>query len=152
MPAPVLRAMKQASIAGLMAIGLCVLLGTALEAVGTRPDTLNSALAPRARQPSTYVNARVLAANVAETETAPTFDSPVTGSTQRLVAVLSCSCSNYYVAATGTATVPAGDVTDGSASERNPAALDLIQGGSFSVVASEDGEFTVAYYLKSLGS
>jgi hypothetical protein len=111
-------------------------------AASSTPALLNDGLRGRARIPSTYVNNHVLAANVAETETAPTF----TNWSGRLVAVLSFDCANYYVNVTTTASEPAADVSDGTGSERNPAAYDVAQGGSFSLVAPTTCRGSVAYY------
>lgn len=64
------------------------------------------------RSAPTYVQARVLAANVAESITLPAGTK---------IAVFSATC-NFYASTTVPATVPAADVTDGTASELNPAA------------------------------
>lgn len=86
------------------------------------------------RPPSTWIDARVLAANVAETVTVPTFS----GERSRAVIIFfSSTCSNFfYASASGvTAAVPAADVTDGSASGRAPTALKFRQAATFSIVA-----------------
>lgn len=114
---------------------------------GTRPDTLNSALSVRTRAISTYVNARVLAANTAETETAPTFTT-VSSTSFRLAVILSANCADYYINTNTTASVPAADVSNGDASERNPASYDVAQGEDFSVVAPTTCVVTFSYYPK----
>lgn len=119
-----------------------------LFAAGTRPDTLNSALSVRTRPVSTYVNARVLAANTAETETAPTFTS-VSSTSFRLAVIVSASCADYYININTTAAVPAADVSNGDASERNPTSYDVAQGEDFSVVAPTTCIVTFSYYPKS---
>jgi len=60
----------------------------------------------------TYIDARVLAANVSETHTVPG------GGTNTVL--FSANCAEYYVKPGASAAVPAADVTDGTASERNP--------------------------------
>ena len=60
----------------------------------------------------TFVDARVLAAGANESHTVPTGARWV---------IFSSSCAAFYAKTGGTAAVPAGDVTDGSASELNPA-------------------------------
>lgn len=64
------------------------------------------------RSAPTYVQARVLAANVAETMTVP-------AGTQLVIFASTC---NFYAKVGNSAAVPAADVTDGTASELNPAA------------------------------
>ena len=64
------------------------------------------------RPAPTYVDARVLAANTAEVWTAP--------ASTRFV-IFSSNC-DFYAKPNAAAAVPAADVTDGSASELNPAA------------------------------
>jgi hypothetical protein len=59
----------------------------------------------------TYVNARVLAANVAETTTLPAGTR---------IVIFSADC-NFYASAVTSASIPA-DVTGGNASELNPSA------------------------------
>lgn len=61
----------------------------------------------------TYVDARVLAANVAESHTVPTG--------ARFV-IFSANCAAFYVLPNGTAAIPAADVTDGTGSVLNPSA------------------------------
>lgn len=61
-----------------------------------------------------YIDARVLAANVSETHTVP-------GGGANTV-LFSANCAEFYVKTGASAAVPAADVTDGTASERNPAA------------------------------
>lgn len=105
---------------------------------GQLPADLRGVLRP----PPTYVDARVLAANVAETVTAPTFsdDRPL------VAVVFSATCADFYVDFDATATVPAADVTNGSASERNPSGYQCAQGDQFSVIAPTDCTITAAWY------
>ncbi|HPA79374.1 MAG TPA: hypothetical protein PLS95_01050 [Thermoanaerobaculales bacterium] len=73
-----------------------------------------------------YVNARVLAANVAEEVTVPAdCDVIVFGAT-----------AAFYLRADGSAAaVPSGDVTDGTASAYMPSARHFAPGDTFSLVA-----------------
>jgi hypothetical protein len=64
------------------------------------------------RTAPTYVNARVLAANVSESVVMP--------AAVRFV-IFSSTC-NFYAKLGGTAAVPGADITDGTASELNPTA------------------------------
>lgn len=64
----------------------------------------------------TYSDARVLAANTNEDHTVPTGSRWV---------VFSANCSEWYAKRGGTATVPAADVTDGTASSMNPSGFDI---------------------------
>jgi hypothetical protein len=112
---------------------------------GTEPPGLSSALRGSARTPSTFVNARVLAANTAETVTAPTFASFPSA---RAIGVFSASCSNWYYNVTATASVPAADVTDGGASGRGPVALVMAQGATLSIVADATCVVTTEWYVE----
>lgn len=114
------------------------------EAAGTEPPGAAAPLRDAIFQPSTYVDARVLAANTAETITAPTFAAYPSA---KLLATFSGTCSNWYYSATGTAAVPAGDVTDGSAAERAPTALKLTQASTLSIVADATCTVTVGYRI-----
>ncbi len=123
-----------------MTIGLAVI----LVAAGTQPPNLPERVRDIARQPSTYIDARVLATDTAETVTVPMFDS-VTG--HRVQIIFSANCADYYVNASGTAVAPSADVTDGSGSERNPAALSFAQGATFSLVAPTACKVTMSDYF-----
>lgn len=85
----------------------------------------------------TYVNARVLAANTAENVSVP--------ATARF-AVFSSTC-NFHARADNTATVPAGDVDNGTASEMNPAAWYFNPGqvAVISVIASAACTVTISF-------
>lgn len=75
-----------------------------------------------------YTNARVLAANTAESVTIPDGCNLVNFSGN----------ADFYVRYNGTATVPSGDVTDGTAAELNPALRRIATGdgsASFSIIA-----------------
>jgi len=84
---------------------------------------------------SDYINAKLLAASVAETETVPANAGKV---------FFSCT-GNYYVNTRGTAAIP-GDTTDGSASDLNPVGYVVSPGESISVIAPSACTLTMAYY------
>lgn len=85
-----------------------------------------------------WVDARVLAAGVAETVTIP--------STAKFV-VFQCTATTFYVNYQGTAVAPAADVTDGTASELNPD-VRFIGGGlaNFSIVSTAGSIVTMCFY------
>lgn len=83
-----------------------------------------------------HIDARVLAASTAETVTVPT------GAT----AVFFSSTADFYVNAFITATVPAADVTDGTASELNPLQRSVQGIASFSMIAPAAATITMAFY------
>lgn len=83
-----------------------------------------------------YIEAQVLAAGVAESVTVPTG--------ARIV--LFSANSDFYCNPNGTAAVPSGDTTDGSASELNPAAYELRGLASFSLIAAAATIVTMAFY------
>lgn len=135
--------MKALAVSFLLGFG-CVY----LFAAGTQPDGVPGELRGETRLPSTYINARVLAANTAETITAPTFAG---APSVRLIAFFSATCTNWYYSATGTAAVPAADVTDGSAAGRAPAALKMDQGDTLSIVADATCTVTTEYLFERGG-
>lgn len=119
-----------------------------LFAAGSQPPGVSQTIRAAIRSPSSYVNDRVLAANVAETETAPTFSG---ASGVPLTVFISATCSNYYISVTGTAAVPVADVTDGGAAERAPTAYRIAQSGTLSVVADAACTVTFGYQLERGG-
>jgi hypothetical protein len=137
--------MRARVIASLVFIIGLMLAGN-LWAVAPQPPYLTGYLRDSLRAPSTYVDARSLAASTAKTVTVPTF--PLAPGSF-LVLVFSANCTDYYVRYGGTATVPSGDVTDGTASERNPSAMQLVQGDSLSIISPTTCIVTISYYLKS---
>jgi hypothetical protein len=60
-------------------------------------------------------------------------------------AMFSCA-DNFYINFAGTAVIPVGDVTNGSASELNPTVRNVDGYTSFSAIASSSCILTVAYY------
>lgn len=90
-----------------------------------------------ARPASDTINAKSLAAGVAETETVPA------GATF----VIFSSTADFYAKTNATATVP-GDVADGTASELNPAMWTVTGGTTISVIAPAATVVTFTYYKK----
>lgn len=127
------------------ALFLCFLGGALLFGAGTEPPGVGQGTRESVRAPSTFINARVLAANVAETVTAPTFAS---WPSAKAIGIFSPNCANFYYSATGTAAVPVADVTDGSAAGRAPVALKLAQGGTVSIVADATCIVTTEWYVE----
>lgn len=87
------------------------------------------------RTPSDYVNARVLAANTAESTTVPSDASRV----------VIKGTADFYAKVNGTAVVPV-DTTDGSASELNPEGYTVKSGDTISVISASICTVTFAYY------
>lgn len=129
-----------------LALLTAVTMGQLLHAAASTPSVLAGVRTESIREPSTWVDARVLAQDTAETITVPTF-SGVSANQYRLVLVFSANCADYYVSATGTATVPSSDVTDGTAAERNPAYFKVSSGNTLSIIAPTACKVTTAYYL-----
>jgi len=84
-----------------------------------------------------YVDARVLAANTAETVTIPSNAKYV---------VFSATPALFYVNYQGTAAAPAADVVDGTASELNPDVRYLGGLANFSIVAPATTIVTMLFY------
>lgn len=120
--------------AGLFAVAILLLAASqALEGAGTQPVRFGRAVHD-VRPASTYIDARVLAANTAETVTIPTFAAAVRS--RAVVVWFSATCENWYYNTTATAAVPAADVTDGGAAGRAPdEPLRFAQAATFSIVA-----------------
>ena len=91
------------------------------------------------RLPPSYINARVLAANTAESATPPTSARYV---------IFSASCAAFYVLVGGTATVPAGDVTDGTASELNPSGYSIEGPTAISIISPTTCTVTLTFYTR----
>lgn len=109
--------------------------------MATRPPVLvalRDGYSPMPRQIPSSVMARVLAASTAESITVPAGARWV---------VFSCTAS-FYVNCYTTATVPAADVTDGTASELNPSAyeLPLTDVPAISVISGSACVLTAAFY------
>jgi hypothetical protein len=86
-------------------------------------------------RPSDYVLAKSLAAGVAESFTVP----------DNAKYVLFSATADFYANYTTTATVP-GDVTDGTASELNPALRILTSVTTISVIAPADCVITASFW------
>lgn len=108
-------------------------------------DTLQVQDVNFSRNPSTYVDAMVLAANTAETVTIPT--NPATGLKATRVLISSQLTKDYYVNFHGaTAAVPSADITDGTSVEVNPTNVYVKGMASFSVIAPQATILTFAWY------
>lgn len=84
-----------------------------------------------------YVNSYALGASVAETVTIPS------GATVAMFSAL----SDFYVSYGTAATVPSGDVTDGSASELNPTVRDISGYSTLSIVSpTGSNQVTITFY------
>jgi hypothetical protein len=117
------------------AVALSVLLAAALWAVPT-PRTWGNQQMLQLPKLTTWVDARVLAANVAETVTVPTgCDFMVLAGT-----------AVYYVRNGGTAVIPVADVTDGTAPMLSPAARRTVPGETFSIIAPATTIVTMECY------
>lgn len=92
-----------------------------------------------ARSVPRYIDARVLAANTAESHTVPTGAK----------FVLFGSDGDFYARPNATAAVPSADVTDGSGSEINPVAWDLTGVTTISLIAAAARVVTLAFYTDS---
>lgn len=130
---------KTAILASLLALTLA----PALHAAAPQPPRLNGY---SVRGAPIYVDARVLSAGVAKSVTAPTFPAEPAA---RVTAIFSTNCPDYYLASGRTAAEPTVDVSDGTASERNPAALQFAQGDAYSMEAPTSCKVTITYYLSS---
>lgn len=94
---------------------------------------------------SDCINARVLAAGVAETFQVPAGSEVVVFS----------ATGDFYAKIADTSTdaaVPSADVTDGSASELNPAVREVSPTGYISLIASAATIVTLAYYRSVAGA
>lgn len=87
-----------------------------------------------------YVDARVLAANTAESHTPPANAQFV---------LFSQNCAAIYVNTSTTAAVPAADVTDGTASELNPTAYFFTSTPTaISIISPTTCTVTLAFYTQ----
>ena len=99
----------------------------------------NDNIASYLRIAPTFIDARVLAASANESHTVPTNARWV---------IFSSNCAAFYAKTGGTATVPAGDVTDGSASELNPAGwLLATTTTSIGLISPTACTITMSWYL-----
>lgn len=88
------------------------------------------------RRMPTYVDARVLAASVNEDHTIPANAKYVIFSAE----------ADFYAKRGGTAAVPSGDVTDGTASELNPAGYDIEGVATIGLISATAQTITMAFY------
>jgi len=89
-----------------------------------------------ARRPPGYVNTRVLAASTVETAAIPTGARYV---------IFSAS-GDFYARPDAAAAIPAADVTDGTASELNPAMWDLSGVTDIRLIAGAATVVTLSFY------
>lgn len=121
-------------------LGIMMLIAASFQPANAQTNFLNAQdaakrFASNVRPAPAYVQARVLAANVAETMAFP--------ATVRFV-ILSSTCNFYAkVGAAPTAAVPGADVTDGTASELNPTAYYLNPAGQSISVITPDASCVV---------
>ncbi len=85
---------------------------------------------------ATYVDARVLAAGVAETHTVPAGANKVIFS----------ATADFYVKVGGTAAVPSADVTDGSGSMLNPQVRSIWGATTIGIIAPTTCIVTMEFY------
>lgn len=124
----------------LLLILLGVIGGIAAMEAAVQPPFVAGPLRDWVPEPSEVVNARVLAGSTAETVTVPTGTTiPALAQEpgSRVIVAFSASCASFYVRVGGTASVPSGDVTDGTASARNPSRLVFAQGATFSIISPD---------------
>ena len=112
------------AMAALISLGLQSLPAVAQNAMRIFPES-GGAFSSFLPEAPTYINARVLAANVAESFTVPTG----------AVRVIFGSNCVFYARTGGTAAVPAADVTDGTGSFPNPTGYGLRDATTISVIA-----------------
>lgn len=99
------------------------------------------------RLPPPKINVYALAADTAETLTVPSFSGDGLPSDREVILVFAPvgGCEFFY-RKSGTATVPTADVTDGTGSSRNPAALRMKQDATISLIADEDCIVSVEFH------
>lgn len=88
------------------------------------------------RRMPTYVDVRVLAASTNEDHTVPADAKYVVFSSE----------ANFYAKRGGTAVEPAGDVTDGTASELNPVGYDIEGVTTIGLISATAQTITLAFY------
>lgn len=89
-----------------------------------------------ARNPAAHIDARVLAAGVAETHTVPTAAD----------IVIFSSDGDFYARPNASAAVPAADVTDGTGSELNPVIWHLSGVTTIGIIAPAAQKVTLSFY------
>lgn len=88
-----------------------------------------------------HIDVRVLAPNVAETHTVPSFNGTKAGY------VLFSSTADFYIQMDGTAAIPSSDVTDGSGSDLRPM-VRWLHGdvSTISLISPTDAVVTMIFY------
>jgi len=89
-----------------------------------------------ARSKPTWINLACLAAGVEKTVTVPTGAN----------FCIFSGDADFYVRPDATAALPAGDVTDGTGSELNPAQWDVHDVQALHLIAADDANVTMASY------
>lgn len=88
------------------------------------------------RQPASYIDVRVLAANSNENHPVPASGAFVVFSAD----------GDFWAKPNSTATIPVADVTDGTGSELNPAAWNLTNVTGINLIASSARKVTLSFY------
>lgn len=91
------------------------------------------------------VDSFLLTASTAKTITVPTFTNSAAGQTPAKKCIINFD-SDVWVNWGTTATIPAGDTTDGTGSELNPTARTLSGVTSFSIISSAAAKGSIAWY------
>lgn len=102
------------------------------------PADADGSRSSQIRVAPSYVDARVLAATTAESHTVPTGAKFV---------IFSSSCAAFYAEPNATAAEPAADVTDGTGSELNPTAWQLVGVTTIGVISPTTCVITMAFYV-----
>lgn len=124
----------------LAAGALGALVALALVAATVQPPFVNGPLREGFPEMSERVDAKVLAAGVAESYTVP---SDPQEPTERVPLSFSADCATWYLRRGGTAAAPTADITDGSGSIRNPSRRMFDQGDVLSFKAPTDCIVTI---------
>jgi hypothetical protein len=103
----------------LLALATILLVAFSTPAYALKPLLVQHADGSYALVPSDKTDARVLAAGVGEIETVPTYTDS-TGATRYANYVVFSSTCDLFAKMNNTASIPASDITDGTASELNP--------------------------------
>lgn len=100
--------------------------------------------------PSSFITHTTLAANTAETITAPDLDS----ANGKVAVAFASDCQNFYYRAVivngvtvgGAATIPAADSTAGTSGFRNPTGFVMSEGDTLSLISGANCEVDAAWW------
>jgi len=92
--------------------------------------------------PSGWKDVRVMAANVAKTFIVPLWAT-------KCFLMVAPGGTDFWANYSAAATIPSGDVSDGSAAELNPAGRTVVGGQAISVITATAGAIIQAYYYKT---